>query len=93
MNRADAVDTAENSRAGGRRCTGQHSGIPLAGAAGRPFTVSPGGGGTVSWVHAEDAAQPPATAIERGRAGESYSYSVVDDLPPLLRDHRAGTRT
>ncbi|MFC8273325.1 hypothetical protein ACFUJR_12505 [Streptomyces sp. NPDC057271] len=88
MDPADAADTAENSRTGGALVT--HSGIPLAGAAGRPFPVPPGGGGTVSWVHVEDAAQLPAAAIERGRAGESYS--VVDDLPPLLRDHRAGTR-
>ncbi|WP_282696315.1 NAD(P)-dependent oxidoreductase [Streptomyces sp. CC208A] len=47
--------------------------------AGRPFPVPLGGGGTMSWVHVEDAAEATAAAIERGRAGEAYN--IVDDRP------------
>ncbi|MFH9738914.1 NAD-dependent epimerase/dehydratase family protein [Streptomyces roseolus] len=45
----------------------------------RPFPVPRGGGGTMSWVHVEDAAEATVAALERGRAGEAYN--VVDDRP------------
>ncbi|MEU2505124.1 NAD(P)-dependent oxidoreductase [Streptomyces sp. NPDC007863] len=45
----------------------------------RPFPVPRGGGGTMSWVHVEDAAEATVAALERGRAGEAYN--IVDDRP------------
>ncbi|MEU9856990.1 NAD(P)-dependent oxidoreductase [Streptomyces sp. NPDC047974] len=45
----------------------------------RPFPVPWGGGGTMSWVHVEDAAEATVAALERGRAGEAYN--IVDDRP------------
>lgn len=45
----------------------------------RPFPVPAGGGGTMSWIHVEDAAEATVAALERGRAGEAYN--IVDDRP------------
>ncbi|MFF9147865.1 NAD-dependent epimerase/dehydratase family protein [Streptomyces sp. NPDC014861] len=45
----------------------------------RPFPVPMNGGGTMSWVHVEDAAEATVAALERGRAGEAYN--IVDDRP------------
>ncbi|GGY43096.1 NAD-dependent epimerase/dehydratase family protein [Streptomyces omiyaensis] len=45
----------------------------------RPFPVPLGGGGTMSWVHVEDAAEATVAALERGGAGEAYN--IVDDRP------------
>ncbi|GGR13979.1 NAD-dependent epimerase/dehydratase family protein [Streptomyces roseolus] len=45
----------------------------------RPFPVPRGGGGTMSWIHVEDAAEATVAALERGRAGEAYN--IVDDRP------------
>ncbi|MFB7935687.1 NAD-dependent epimerase/dehydratase family protein [Streptomyces sp. NPDC004779] len=45
----------------------------------RPFPVPRNGGGTMSWVHVEDAAEATVAALERGRAGEAYN--IVDDRP------------
>ncbi|WP_306313379.1 NAD-dependent epimerase/dehydratase family protein [Streptomyces hydrogenans] len=45
----------------------------------RPFPVPRGGGGTMSWVHVEDAAEATVAALARGRAGEAYN--IVDDRP------------
>ncbi|MFJ5710029.1 MULTISPECIES: NAD(P)-dependent oxidoreductase [unclassified Streptomyces] len=45
----------------------------------RPFPVPAGGGGTMSWIHVEDAAGATVAALERGGAGQAYN--IVDDRP------------
>ncbi|MGW6917800.1 NAD-dependent epimerase/dehydratase family protein [Kitasatospora sp. NPDC054939] len=45
----------------------------------RPFPAPFGGGGVMSWVHVEDAAEATVAALEHGRAGRAYN--VVDDRP------------
>ena len=50
----------------------------------RRLAIPWGGGGTISWVHIEDAAGATVAALERG--GPGRSYSVVDDEPVNWRD-------
>ncbi|MET9347052.1 NAD-dependent epimerase/dehydratase family protein [Streptomyces termitum] len=45
----------------------------------RTVPVPLGGGGTVPWLHVDDAAGATVAALERGRAGEAYT--VTDDRP------------
>ncbi|GAA4051820.1 NAD-dependent epimerase/dehydratase family protein [Nonomuraea soli] len=44
---------------------------PAAGS--RPTPVPRGGGGTVPWVHVDDAAAATVAALERGRGGQAYN--------------------
>jgi nucleoside-diphosphate-sugar epimerase len=46
---------------------------------GHRMIVPLGGGGVVSWVYIEDAAEATVAALERGRAGEAYN--IADDEP------------
>jgi nucleoside-diphosphate-sugar epimerase len=50
----------------------------------RRFAIPRGGGGTVSWVHVEDAAAATIAALERG--GPGRAYNIVDDEPVDWRD-------
>ena len=50
----------------------------------RRLAIPRGGGGTVSWIHVEDAAAATVAALERGRPGRAYN--VVDDEPVNWRD-------
>ena len=50
----------------------------------RLLVIPRGGGGTVSWVHVEDAASATVAALERGQKGQAYN--VVDDEPVNWRD-------
>src|SRR5215207_3888876 len=50
----------------------------------RRLAIPRGGGGTVSWVHVEDAAAATVVALERGRPGQAYN--VVDDEPVNWRE-------
>jgi nucleoside-diphosphate-sugar epimerase len=50
----------------------------------RRLAIPRGGGGTVSWVHVDDAAAATVAALERGRPGQAYN--VVDDEPVNWRD-------
>jgi len=50
----------------------------------RLLTIPRGGGGTISWVHVEDAAAATVATLERGRTGQAYN--VVDDEPVNWRD-------
>ncbi|RSS57993.1 NAD(P)-dependent oxidoreductase [Streptomyces sp. WAC06614] len=45
----------------------------------RAVPVPRSGGGTVPWVHVEDAAAATVAALEKGRAGEAYH--IVDERP------------
>ncbi|GAA3123538.1 NAD-dependent epimerase/dehydratase family protein [Streptomyces rectiviolaceus] len=45
----------------------------------RPTPVPRDGGGSVPWIHVDDAAAATVAALERGRGGEAYT--VVEDLP------------
>ncbi|GHF94941.1 NAD-dependent epimerase/dehydratase family protein [Streptomyces filamentosus] len=56
----------------------------------RPFPVPRGGGGTMAWVHVEDAAEATVAALERGRAGEAYN--IVDDRPATWGARAAAVR-
>ncbi|MFJ6517584.1 NAD-dependent epimerase/dehydratase family protein [Streptomyces filamentosus] len=56
----------------------------------RPFPVPRGGGGTMAWVHVEDAAEATVAALERGRAGEAYN--IVDDRPVTWGARAAAVR-
>jgi nucleoside-diphosphate-sugar epimerase len=49
----------------------------------RKFPIVGGGGGILSFVHIEDAAEATAIAVERGAPGV---YNVVDDTPTPVRD-------
>lgn len=46
---------------------------------GRRVPVPSGGGGTVGWIHVDDAAAATVAALERSRPGQAYN--VVDDAP------------
>jgi nucleoside-diphosphate-sugar epimerase len=50
----------------------------------RLLPIPRGGGGTVCWVHVEDAAAATVAALERGKPGQAYN--VVDDEPVNWRD-------
>lgn len=50
----------------------------------RRLAIPRGGGGSVNWVHVEDAAAATVAALERGRSGQAYN--VVDDEPVNWRD-------
>lgn len=50
----------------------------------RRFAIPRGGGGTISWVHVEDAASATIAALERGEPGRAYN--VVDDEPVDWKD-------
>lgn len=50
----------------------------------RRFAIPRGGGGSLSWIHVEDAAAATVAALERGRPGRAYN--VVDDEPVNWRD-------
>jgi nucleoside-diphosphate-sugar epimerase len=50
----------------------------------RRLAIPRGGGGTISWVHTEDAASATVAALERERPGQAYN--VVDDEPVNWRD-------
>ncbi|MFI8254265.1 NAD-dependent epimerase/dehydratase family protein [Streptomyces filamentosus] len=56
----------------------------------RPSPVPRGGGGTMAWVHVEDAAEATVAALERGRAGEAYN--IVDDRPATWGVRAAAVR-
>ncbi|WP_030747690.1 NAD(P)-dependent oxidoreductase [Streptomyces griseus] len=56
----------------------------------RPFPVPRGGGGTMAWVHVEDAAEATVAALERGRAGEAYN--IVDGRPATWGARAAAVR-
>src|ERR687897_2268970 len=45
----------------------------------RRFAIPRGGGGSLSWIHVEEAAAATVAALERGRPGRAYN--VVDDEP------------
>lgn len=50
----------------------------------RLMALPGGGGGTVPWVHIEDAANGVVAALHKGSPGEIYN--IVDDGPATLRD-------
>ena len=50
----------------------------------RRLAIPRGGGGTLSWVHTEDAASATVSALELGRSGQAYN--VVDEEPVNWRD-------
>jgi len=50
----------------------------------RRFAIPRGGGGTMSWVHVEDAATATIAALERG--GQGRAYNIVDNEPVDWRD-------
>jgi nucleoside-diphosphate-sugar epimerase len=50
----------------------------------RRLAIPRGGGGTISWVHVEDAAAATVAALERGTPGRAYN--VADDEPVNWRD-------
>ena len=50
----------------------------------RRLAIPRGGGGTVCWVHVEDAAAVAAAALEQGRPAQVYN--VVDEEPVNRRD-------
>ena len=50
----------------------------------RRLAIPRGGGGSVNWVHVEDAAAATVAALKRGRPGQAYN--VVDDEPVNWRD-------
>jgi len=50
----------------------------------RLLPIPRGGGGTICWIHVEDAAAATVAALERGRPGQPYN--VVDDEPVNWRD-------
>jgi len=50
----------------------------------RRLAIPRGGGGTVNWVHVEDAASVTVAALERGQPGQAHN--IVDDEPVNWRD-------
>jgi nucleoside-diphosphate-sugar epimerase len=50
----------------------------------RQLAIPRGGGGTISWIHVEDAAAATVAALELGQAGRAYN--VVDDEPVNWQD-------
>jgi nucleoside-diphosphate-sugar epimerase len=50
----------------------------------RRLPIPSGGGGTVSWIHVDDAAAATVAALDRGRAG--HAYNVVDGEPVSWSD-------
>jgi nucleoside-diphosphate-sugar epimerase len=50
----------------------------------RRLAIPRGGGGTISWIHVEDAAAATVAALELGQPGQAYN--VVDDEPVNWRD-------